>query len=381
METFINDNPCCYQWNDGWPLSAALTQPFECETLPCCESDFALVRHPQNFITGRRFRRDYFNVYHPNACYGSCCCLPAIPCGSMHRCVSRDGFFRNLGSVTMEEQVCRPMVTYVRTVSPIIRQLKVRPRPSSCVDLRNREKQEKHVDVHREERYEYNYNFNFPNEPPKLPTPPPPPVIVRPPTKDTGVITDRITKRPLTMTETERFDRYEHEEKIKKDQVVKEETKIIRTVVEEPTRHYYEYHDTSGDEYQQSCRKAQRKDFIQRMHVQNGTTQKTFNASNTYADLGNNYVNIQSVSQPRETIVRTTETSSSQGFTPVVKRPLHVEESSGSRFCVEESSGSRYHTETTPAHAEESSILRYRVETTPAHAEESSILRYRVDTT
>ncbi|CAF4995911.1 unnamed protein product, partial [Rotaria sp. Silwood1] len=111
------------------------------------------------------------------------------------------------------------------------------------------------------------------------------------------------------------------------------------------------------------------------------TTQKTFNASNTYADLGNNYVNIQSVSQPRETIVRTTETSSSQGFTPVVKRPLHVEESSGSRFCVEESSGSRYHTETTPAHAEESSILRYRVETTPAHAEESSILRYRVDTT
>ncbi|CAF2466653.1 unnamed protein product [Rotaria sp. Silwood2] len=286
MGSFAWDSPCCYQYYDGQPLSVALTDSCGSQILPCVESDFALGHHPRHLISGRRFRREYFEVYHPNAYYGSCCCLPSIPWGPMYRCGSRDGFFRNLGSVTIEEQEYRPMVRYVRTVSPIIRPLKVRRRPSSCVDIREGKKD---VDIHREERYEYNYNFNLPQEPAK------PPPIVRPPTTNAATVTDIIPKRPLTMTD----------------------------------------HDSSEQQYQQASRKEQRKDFIQRMNVQNGTTQKTFNALNTNADRGRNYVTIESTSIPSEAIVTTTKTSSSEGFTSAFASPSKVQESSQSRYYIE----------------------------------------------
>lgn len=53
--------------------------------------------------------------------------------------ITRDLFFFAVETVTIEEQQRRPplpyMVSYVRTPSPPVRQLKIRTRPSSCFDL------------------------------------------------------------------------------------------------------------------------------------------------------------------------------------------------------------------------------------------------------
>jgi hypothetical protein len=48
----------------------------------------------------------------------------------------------NSETVTIEEEACRPIhsaISYVRTPSPPVRQVKIRSRPSSCYDLHNRE--------------------------------------------------------------------------------------------------------------------------------------------------------------------------------------------------------------------------------------------------
>lgn len=95
------------------------------------------------------------------------------------------------------------MVSFVRTPSPPVRQLKIRPRPSSCFDLhkestgnnwklscsffsqvynvrfiqnlfleiRQQQKENrwsKVVDEHREEHFEYNYNYNYNKTPERI---------------------------------------------------------------------------------------------------------------------------------------------------------------------------------------------------------------------
>jgi hypothetical protein len=45
----------------------------------------------------------------------------------------------NSETVTIEQEQCPPMHSYVRTPSPPVRQVKIRSRPASCYDLNNKE--------------------------------------------------------------------------------------------------------------------------------------------------------------------------------------------------------------------------------------------------
>ncbi|CAF0962237.1 unnamed protein product [Rotaria sordida] len=370
MGSFVWDNPRYGQCYNNRPLSVALTESCGSDIFPRVESDFALMCHPQNFLSGRRFRREFFNVYHPNAYYGSCCCLPSMQWGPMCHCTSRDGFVRNLGSVTVEEHEFQPVVRCVRPVSPIIRELKVRRRPSSCVDLRNQETKE--VDIRREERYEYHYNYDLPKRPQT------PPRRVRPVTRDTGTATINVPKRPLTMTETERFDRYEQEEKIKKDKITTEKTQVTHTVVEEPIRRYYEYYDTCDQQYQQACRKAQRKDFIQRMNAQNGKTQ-SFNTLNTFSDCGTNYVTLQSAPKSCETDYYTLQSVPKSCGTDYVTYQS-VPKSCGTNYVIHQSVPKSCETFVTTTGSNSSQGFTCD-RTAPFTVEESSITRNYVNTT
>ncbi|CAF3851589.1 unnamed protein product [Adineta steineri] len=318
MGSFFYDddyNDMCYtQHYNGRPLSVILTEPFDpfepqpasfFDDIPCIESDFASLHHHHRHhhhhhhhqqqqqeqqhrhrsrSSGRRYKREYFTVHYPNANYNSYCFSPPPPPPPprrpIHRVASREVLIEKIETVTIEEQQRRPppppyMVSFVRTPSPPIRQLKIRNRPSSCFDLykestdtRYQQKENrwsKCVDEHREEHFQYNYNYHktperivpIEREPPPSPPPPPPPPApvplkiifhdattstedlyiptpkpVRPETKDTGTTTAGLPKRPLCVTgkensstplinlspiETQIIERFEKTEKVRRD--------------------------------------------------------------------------------------------------------------------------------------------------------------------
>ncbi|CAF1075802.1 unnamed protein product [Adineta ricciae] len=296
MGNFLWDeeyNDMCYsQHYNGRPLSVVLTEPYDpfepqptsfFDDIPYIESDFAslhrhhhhhhhhqqhhhqLRQHQQHRhrsrSSGRRYKREYYSAYHPNANYHSYSFSPppppAVPRRAMTRVSSREVLIEKIETVTIEEQQRRPppplpcMVSYVRTPSPPIRQLKIRTRPSSCFDL-HKESTEVHqhqqqrenrwskfVDEQREEHFEYSYNYNktpdrvVPIERERPPTPArivfhdattstedlyiSPPKPVRPQTRDTGTTTVGLPKRPLCVTETQIIERFEKTEKVRRD--------------------------------------------------------------------------------------------------------------------------------------------------------------------
>lgn len=163
------------------------------DDIPYGESDFASLHHHHHHhhhqrqrrhrsrSSGRRYKREYFSmlnksklsltsflfslitkigVQQPNANYNSYCFSPPPPPPPrrpIHRVSSREVLIEKIGeinlsnqlviktnlfslieTVTIEEQQRRPptyMVSFIRTPSPPIRQLKIRTRPSSCFDL------------------------------------------------------------------------------------------------------------------------------------------------------------------------------------------------------------------------------------------------------
>lgn len=174
----------------------------------------------------------------------------------MNRAASREVLIEKIETVTIEEPPRRPSyaVSFVRAPSPPVRQLKIRPRPSSCFDLRKettdlhqhqRENRwSKHVDEHHEEHFEYQYEFHKipdrvvpieretpPPPPPKIrlhdattstedlyiPPPPPPPKQVRPETREAATTTAGLPRRPLCVTETQVIERFEKTEKVRRD--------------------------------------------------------------------------------------------------------------------------------------------------------------------
>jgi hypothetical protein len=274
---------CYSQCYSGRPLSVVLTEPFDpfepqpssfFDDIPYIESDFATLRHHHHHhhhhhrsrSSGRRHKRETFSVYYPNNNYNSYCFSPPVPVRRPTRVTSREVLIEKIETVTVEEQQRRPpppppppssyMVSFVRAPSPPVRQLKIRPRPSSCFDL-HRESKDIHqqqrenrwskvVDEHHEEYYQYNYNYNFktperivpieresPPPPPPPPRailydattstedlyipPPPPPKPVRPATREAGTTTAGLPKRPLCVTETQIIERFEKTEKVRCD--------------------------------------------------------------------------------------------------------------------------------------------------------------------
>ncbi|UJR25945.1 hypothetical protein I4U23_007293 [Adineta vaga] len=313
-------NDMCYaQHYNGRPLSVVLTEPYDpfepqptsfFDDIPYIESDFASLhrhhyhhhhqhhhqlhhhhqqqqqqqqqqRRHRSRSSGRRFKREYYSVYHPHTNYHSCSFSPPppppplVPRRSMNRAASREVLIEKIETVTIEEQQRRPpplpyMVSFVRTPSPPIRQLKIRTRPSSCFDLhkestvsispvnvymnvsftflnvdihQHQQQREnrwsKFVDEQHEEHFEYSYNYNktpdrvVPIERERPPTPAriifhdattstedlyiSPPKPVRPETKDTGTTTAGLPKRPLCVTETQIIERFEKTEKVRCD--------------------------------------------------------------------------------------------------------------------------------------------------------------------
>ncbi|CAF4408325.1 unnamed protein product, partial [Rotaria magnacalcarata] len=255
------------------------------DDIPCIESDFASLNHLQHHhhhhhqqqqqqqqhhrsrSSGRRYKRECYSVHYPNANFNSYCFSPPPPPRrALNRCASREILVEKIETVTIEEAKRRPpppppcMVSCVRTPSPTIRQVKIRPRPSSCFDLhkestdiqhqQRQNRWSKYVDEHHEEHFEYNYNYNKvperivpiqreqPAPPPPSPPPPLPRIIrhdattsthdlyiprpptpkpVRPETRDAGTTTAGLPKKPLCVTETQVIERFEKTEKVRCD--------------------------------------------------------------------------------------------------------------------------------------------------------------------
>ncbi|CAF4194114.1 unnamed protein product [Rotaria socialis] len=297
MGSYLWDEECnnmCYShYHNGRPLSVVLTEPcdpFEPQRLsffddiPCIESDFASLNHLQHHhhqhqhqhqqqqqqqqqhhrsrSSGRRYKRECYSVHYPNANINSYCFSPPPPPRrALNRCASREILVEKIETVTIEEAKRRPpppppcMVSFVRTPSPTIRQVKIRPRPSSCFDLhkestdiqhqQRQNRWSKYVDERHEEHFEYNYNYNkaperiVPIEREQPAPPPPPPRIIRhdattsthdlyiprPPTpklvrpemRDAGTTTVGLPKKPLCVTETQVIERFEKTEKVRCD--------------------------------------------------------------------------------------------------------------------------------------------------------------------
>ncbi|CAF3336358.1 unnamed protein product [Rotaria sp. Silwood1] len=277
MGSFLWDdeynNGCYSQHHNGRPLSVALTEPFDpfepqatsfFDDIPYIESDFAsLNRHHQHHhhrsrSSGRRYKRECYSVHYPNVTFNSYCFSPPPPPRRpINRARSREILVEKIETVTIEEQQRRPppsyMVSFVRTPSPTVRQLKVRPRPSSCFDLhkestdihqqQKENRWSKVVDEHHEEHFQYSFNYNKtpdrivpiererPPPPPRvilhdattstddlyIPPPPLPPKQVRPETRETGTTTAGLPRRPLCVTETQVIERFEKTEKVRCD--------------------------------------------------------------------------------------------------------------------------------------------------------------------
>ncbi|CAF2360422.1 unnamed protein product [Rotaria sp. Silwood2] len=266
MGSFLWDDECnnvCYsQRHNGRPLSVVLTEPFDpfepqatsfFDDIPYIESDFASLNHhhhqhhhQRSRSSGRRYKRECYNVHYPNVNFHSYCFSPPPPppppCRPISRARSREILVEKIETVTIEEQQRRPpapyMVSFVRTPSPTVRQLKIRARPSSCFDLhkestdihqqQKENRWSKVVDEHHEEHFQYSYNYNKtpdrivpiereqPPPPPRvilqdattstedlyIPPPPLPPKQVRPETRETGTTTAGLPRRPLCVTGT-----------------------------------------------------------------------------------------------------------------------------------------------------------------------------------
>ncbi|CAF1317434.1 unnamed protein product [Rotaria sordida] len=112
------------------------------ETSPCIQSDFVFAHHPRTLAFGRKVRQDHFDVCHPTYSYGSCYCSTPVSYKPMCRCGS-SCYCDNMGKITYRDQRCRPAratFTCLRESVPIIQRVCVRPCPSSCFDLRKKEK-------------------------------------------------------------------------------------------------------------------------------------------------------------------------------------------------------------------------------------------------
>lgn len=165
MGSFTWDNPCHVQYHNGRPLSVALIEPCQCDAdnAACLQSDFTTMRYrPRSHSSGRRFQRESFSIFRPNVQYTSFSYSPPFSRRMMDQSSSRDMFVEKLGkelqwscfswnlfcqleTVTIEEQRCRPS----RCCTPAlpVRQVKIRSRPSSCVDLHKKEANGKQLSI------------------------------------------------------------------------------------------------------------------------------------------------------------------------------------------------------------------------------------------
>ncbi|CAF0956275.1 unnamed protein product [Rotaria sordida] len=130
------------------------------ETSPCIQSDFVFAHHPRTLAFGRKVRQDHFDVCHPTYSYGSCYCSTPVSYKPMCRCGS-SCYCDNMGKITYRDQRCRPAratFTCLRESVPIIQRVCVRPCPSSCFDLRKKEK----IITRDSYRYEHQKGFKSP---------------------------------------------------------------------------------------------------------------------------------------------------------------------------------------------------------------------------
>ncbi|CAF1635852.1 unnamed protein product [Rotaria magnacalcarata] len=377
MGSFLWDEECnnmCYShYHNGRPLSVVLTEPcdpFEPQRLsffddiPCIESDFASLNHLQHHhhhhhhqqqqqqqhhrsrSSGRRYKRECYSVHYPNANFNSYCFSPPPPPRrALNRCASREILVEKIETVTIEEAKRRPpppppcMVSCVRTPSPTIRQVKIRPRPSSCFDLhkestdiqhqQRQNRWSKYVDEHHEEHFEYNYNYNKvperivpiqreqPAPPPPSPPPPLPRIIrhdattsthdlyiprpptpkpVRPETRDAGTTTAGLPKKTLV---------------------------CYRNSSNRTIRKNRKNDGFVEKQYHRASKKGHHKDFVQRMHARNGTLSKACNSLNYYTSPAERQreksrVIVRPTSKPREILV---DTSGIFGFTSEFSEP------------------------------------------------------------
>ncbi|CAF1111473.1 unnamed protein product [Adineta steineri] len=330
MGSFSWDNHSYLQYHNGRPLSVALTEPCDCELSPFIESDFAAQRHhARSNSSGRRFKRESYRIYHPNVQYTSYVCSPPLPRRQLVRSSSGDLLIEKLETVTIEEQQCLPIhtgISYVRTPSPPVRQVKIRSRPSSCYDLHNRESTDqrwtKVVDEHHEEHYNYNYNYNLPIDRivPIQRDPTPPRFIhqnetvtttedfnfnitakpaIRPSMRSVGTTTKDL--RPLSRSETQVIERYEKDEKIRRDSLTESGTSILGC--QRPLQHSYD-----------------------------GKTSKSYNALNVYSDHGRHDLTVRPTHKPREALVDTYEITAPPSNSSYSMIPITVEKNSRSRY-------------------------------------------------
>ncbi|CAF2086064.1 unnamed protein product [Rotaria magnacalcarata] len=409
MGSFLWDEECnnmCYShYHNGRPLSVVLTEPcdpFEPQRLsffddiPCIESDFASLNHLQHHhhhhhhhqqqqqqqqqhhrsrSSGRRYKRECYSVHYPNANFNSYCFSPPPPPRrALNRCASREILVEKIETVTIEEAKRRPpppppcMVSCVRTPSPTIRQVKIRPRPSSCFDLhkestdiqhqQRQNRWSKYVDEHHEEHFEYNYNYNKvperivpiqreqPAPPPPSPPPPLPRIIrhdattsthdlyiprpptpkpVRPETRDAGTTTAGLPKKPLCVTETQVIERFEKTEKVRCDSASSSDGagSKNRKSKKRPLSRFYDDDGFVEKQYHRASKKGHHKDFVQRMHARNGTLSKACNSLNYYTSPAERQreksrVIVRPTSKPREILV---DTSGIFGFTSEFSEP------------------------------------------------------------
>ncbi|CAF1355297.1 unnamed protein product [Adineta ricciae] len=301
MGSFGWDNQCYLQYHNGRPLSVALTEPCNCQFSNFVDSDFAIQKpHARSHSSGRRFKRESYSIYQPNVQYTNFVYSPPLPRRQIIRSRSGDLLVEKLETVTIEEEQCRPIhtgVAYVRSPSPLVRQVKIRSRPSSCYDLNNRESTDgrctKYVDEHREEHFEFNYSFNRPNDRTvpiqRDPTPPPPPPrkiqqsetvttenfnfkitaqpALRPSTRSVGTTTKDL--RPLSRSETQVIERFEKDEKIRRDSMTETSTMVVTAEQPSQRSRYVSQLDTRND---------------RTFSTFGPTTSKSYNALNHYSN-------------------------------------------------------------------------------------------------
>ncbi|UJR22973.1 hypothetical protein I4U23_026000 [Adineta vaga] len=352
MGSFGWDNQCFLQYHNGRPLSVALTEPCDCHLSTFIDSDFAIQKpHVRSNSSGRRYKRESYSIYHPNVQYTNFFCSPPVPRREVFRSKSGDLLVEKLETVTIEEQQYRPPhggVSYVRTPSPPVRQVKIRSRPSSCYDLNNRESTDrgytKYVDEHREEHFEFNYNFNRPLDRivpiHREPTPPPPPLrniqqnetvttenfnfrieakpAIRPSTRSVGTTTKDL--RPLSRSETQVIERFEKDEKIRRDSMTETSTMVV----------------TEEQPFQSSSRYVSQFDTRNDRSFSNfgATTSKSHNALNHYSDYGHGRhdLTIRPTARPREALVDTYEITAPPSPSSMLAIPITYEASSKSRY-------------------------------------------------
>ncbi|CAF2023634.1 unnamed protein product [Rotaria magnacalcarata] len=334
MKNFERGDRCCSPCHNRQKLSAALIKPCSrdtcdipvscdndfasmqnhhghsikscgcdrCDIPARCERDFASVQNHHGHSKNRRFVREYFSGFRPIAYCNSFWWSPQpmpmmqwapapllrpmamIPwrSPSFHHGFG-DGFFRNHDVVEIQEQRCQPCRCAARCVhqpAAIVKELKIRPRPTSCHDLRQNHRHEKRIDVHHHINVNCNHSRTASPLPPPPPPPPPPPqpCYCRPCTHDTGTFapTREIPHQGhLTFSDTEKFDLYEENGKIKRDNVtttITHKTFVVKEPVKVTT---CEFRNTSNFQRADAVNQVERGEISMEGHQQIGGFQKT----------------------------------------------------------------------------------------------------------